>query len=379
MQLDSKQLQIVVFKVDNETFEQVGLVNQFTSFMWPTTFGGYGQFNLTCPVNDEMRELMKEGYWIWCDGSRQAGIIETVRAENDDDGMFMYEVSGFTLEYLLTTRIVWGTYNANNIDVSTAACQIVDQAFINPSDSNRKLSYLQLGEDPVAGGKITKQQTGSEVYSVLDEMLSDAGLGFNIVFDPTKQLLTFDIMQGVDRSISQNVNDIVVLSTDMEDVLTSAYEVSIQDEKTIAFVQGEDSGSNRKSTTAGDEKKVGFDRKEMYVDARDLQSDSTSGSPMTDSEYDKAMKQRGLEKLSEFVRTESFESSIRVFSGTQYKFGVDYFVGDTVTMQDTRLGVQVDAVISEAEEDYDDSYALNLTVGYSNLTVLQKIQRGNKS
>lgn len=379
MQLDSKQLQIVVFKVDNETFEQVGLVNQFTSFMWPTTFRGYGQFNLTCPVNDEMRELMKEGYWIWCDGSKQAGIIETVRAENDDDGTFMYEVSGFTLEYLLTTRIVWGTYNANNIYVSTAARQIVDQAFIDPSDSNRKLSYLQLGEDPVAGGKITKQQTGSEVYSVLDEMLSDVGLGFNIVFDPTKQLLTFDIMQGVDRSTSQNVNDIVVLSTDMEDILTSAYEVSIQDEKTIAFVQGEDSGSNRKSATAGDEKKVGFDRKEMYVDARDLQSDSTSGSPMTDSEYTKAMKQRGLEKLSDFVRTESFESSIRVFSGTQYKFGVDYFVGDTVTMQDARLGVQVDAVISEAEEDYDDSYALNLTVGYSNLTVLQKIQRGNKS
>ena len=379
MRLDSKQLQIVVFKVDNETFEQVGLVNQFTSFMWPTTFRGYGQFNLTCPVNDEMRELMKEGYWIWCDGSKQAGIIETVRAENDDDGMFMYEVSGFTLEYLLTTRIVWGTYNANNVDVSTAARQIVDQAFINPSDSNRKLSYLQLGEDPVAGGKITKQQTGSEVYSVLDEMLSDVGLGFNIVFDPTKQLLTFDIMQGVDRSISQNVNDIVVLSTDMEDILTSAYEVSIQDEKTIAFVQGEDSGSNRKSATAGDENKVGFDRKEMYVDARDLQSESTSGASMTDSEYTKAMKQRGLEKLSDFVRTESFESSIRVFSGTQYKFGVDYFVGDTVTMQDTRLGVQVDAVISEAEEDYDDSYALNLTVGYSNLTVLQKIQRGNKS
>lgn len=379
MQLDSKQLQIVVFKVDNETFEQVGLVNQFTSFMWPTTFRGYGQFNLTCPVNDEMRELMKEGYWIWCDGSKQAGIIETVRAENDDDGMFMYEVSGFTLEYLLTTRIVWGTYNANNINVSTAARQIVDQAFINPSDSNRKLSYLQLGEDPVAGGKITKQQTGSEVYSVLDEMLSDVGLGFNIVFDPTKQLLTFDIMQGVDRSISQNVNDIVVLSTDMEDILTSAYEVSIQDEKTIAFVQGEDSGSNRKSATAGDEKKVGFDRKEMYVDARDIQSDSTSGASMTDSEYIKAMKQRGLEKLSDFVRTESFESSLRVFGGTQYKFGVDYFVGDTVTMQDTRLGVQVDAVISEAEEDYDDSYALNLTVGYSNLTVLQKIQRGNKS
>lgn len=378
MLLDGKRLQIIVFKVDNETFEQVGTVNKFTSFVWPTTFRGYGQFNLTCPVNDEMRELMKEGYFIWCDGGKQAGIIETVRAENDDDGVFMYEVSGFTLEYLLTTRIVWGTYNANDIDVSTAARQIVDQTCIDPSDSKRKFSYLKLGEDPVAGGKITKQQTGSEVYSVLDEMLSDVGLGFDIAFDPIEQSLTFNVTQGVDRSASQDVNDVIVLSTDMEDILTSAYEVSIQDEKTIALVQGEDQESSRKSASAGDETKAGFDRKELYVDARDLRSKNRSGTLMTDDEYIEAMKQRGIEKLSDFVRTESFEASLRVFGDTQYELGVDYFVGDKVTMQDERLGVQVDAVVSEAEEDYDDSYALTLTVGYSNLTVLQKIQRGNK-
>lgn len=374
-----KQLQVIVFKVDNEVFEQIGVVNAFTSMSWPTTYRGYGEFKLTCPVADEAKELIVEGNWIWCDGYKNAGIIETVHAEDNDDGVFTYEVSGFTLEFLLANRIVWGTYNALNKDVSTVAMEIVDSSCINPSDVARKYKWLSLGEDAKLGGKITKQQTGGDVYSVLDEMLADVGLGFSIDFLPAEQKLEFNVTSGVDRSVNQSSVEVVVLSTDMEDVLTSAYESSIQDEKTIAFVQAEDSGENRKSTTAGDESKTGFDRKELYVDARDLQSSSTAGGQeMTEAEYVKAMKQRGLEKLSEYVKSQSFEASIRVFGSTQYTFGKDYFVGDKITMQDTRLGVQVDAAISKVEEDFEDTYDLSLTVGFSNLTILQKIDRTSR-
>lgn len=373
-----KQLQIIVFKVDNNVFEQVGVVNAFTSMSWPTTYRGYGEFKFVCPVTDETKKLIVEGNWIWCDGYKNAGIIETVHAENDDDGVFTYEVSGFTLEFLLTNRIVWGTYNASNKDVSTIAMEIVNSSCINPSDAARKYKWLSLGEDAKLGGKITKQQTGDDVYSVLDEMLADVGLGFSIDFFPAEKKLEFNVMSGVDRSINQSSVEVITLSTDMEDVLTSAYDSSIQDEKTIAFVQAEDSGKNRKSTTAGDESKTGFDRKELYVDARDIQSSTTDGQTMTENEYVKAMKQRGLEKLSEYVKSQSFEASIRVFGDTQYTFGKDYFVGDKITMQDTRLGVQVDAIISEAEEDFEDTYGLSLTVGFSNLTILQKIDRTSR-
>lgn len=373
-----KQLQVIVFKVDNNVFEQVGVVNEFTSMSWPTTYRGYGEFKFACPVTDETKKLIVEGNWIWCDGYKNAGIIETVHAENDDDGMFMYDVSGFTLEFLLTNRIVWGTYNASNKDVSTIAMEIVNSSCINPSDAARKYKWLSLGEDAKLGGKITKQQTGDDVYRVLDEMLADVGLGFSIDFLPAEKKIEFNVISGVDRSINQSSVEVIVLSTDMEDVLTSAYDSSIQDEKTIAFVQAEDSGKNRKSTTAGDKSKTGFDRKELYVDARDIQSSTAGGQTMTDNEYVKAMKQRGLEKLSEYVKSQSFEASIRAFGDTQYTFGKDYFVGDKITMQDTRLGVQVDAIISEAEEDFEDTYDLSLTVGFSSLTILQKIDRTSR-
>nr|DAZ27109.1 MAG TPA: hypothetical protein [Caudoviricetes sp.] len=371
-----KQLQIIVFKVDNEAFEQVGVVSTFTSLSWPTTYRGYGEFKLTCPVTDETKELIVEGNLIWCDGYKNAGIIETVHAEDNDEGVFMYDVSGFTLEFLLTNRVVWGTYYAFNEYVSTIAMEIVNSSCINPSDIARKYKWLSLGEDAKLGGKITKQQTGNDIYSILDEMLADVGLGFSIDFLPVERKLEFNVTSGVDRSVNQSLVEVVVLSTDMEDILDSAYELSIQDEKTIAFVQAENSGENRKSTTAGDESKTGFDRKELYVDARDLQSSSaTGGQKMTDAEYVEAMKQRGLEKLSKYVKSKSFDLSIRVFGDTQYVFGKDYFVGDKITIQDIRLGVQVDAIISKIEEDFENTYDLSMTVGFSNLTILQKIDR----
>lgn len=372
----TKELQIIVFEVTNDVFRQVGTLNQFTSLIWPTVYRGYGEFKITCPVTEETKNLMKEGYWVWCDGYKNACIIQDVKAENDDEGVFTFEVTGFSLEFLLSNRIIWGTYNAVDKDVSTVAMELVDQSCISPTDANRKYNYMVLGEDEHIGGKITKQQTGDAIYNVIEEMTSDADIGFSVDFYPVEQKIEFNVNVGVDRSAGQSENKVVILSTDMEDILSSSYESNIQEEKTIAFVQGEDKGESRKSVTSGDDEKTGYDRKELYVDARDVQSKQVGSSEeMTPEEYNEALKQRGLEKLSEYVRSQSFETSIRVFGETQYTFGEDYFVGDKITVQDLRLGVQVDAVVSEAEETFEETYDLTLTVGFSNLTILQKITR----
>lgn len=372
----TKELQIIVFEVTNEVFRQVGTLNQFTSLIWPTVYRGYGEFKITCPVAEETKNLMKEGYWVWCDGYKNACIIQDVKAENDDEGVFTFEVTGFSLEFLLSNRIIWGTYNVVDKDVSTVAMELVDQSCISPTDTNRKYNHMVLGEDEHIGGKITKQQTGDDIYNVIEEMTSDADIGFSVDFFPIEQKIEFNVNVGVDRSAGQSENKVVILSTDMEDILSSSYESNIQEEKTIAFVQGEDEGESRKSVTSGDDEKTGYDRKELYVDARDVQSKQVGSSEeMTPEEYNEALKQRGLEKLSEYVRSQSFETSIRVFGETQYTFGEDYFVGDKITVQDLRLGIQVDAVVSEAEETFEETYDLTLTVGFSNLTILQKITR----
>lgn len=373
-----KQIQILVFKVDDTTFENIGEVNQFDSLIWPDKFNGYASFELWAPITEENSEYFKKGNILWCGGDN-AAVVEVVKSTIDDKGTKTFNVKGRTLEMLLTTRIIWGTYNASNKYASTAMYEIVKQNCISPTNSKRKIPYLECIEDKQFGGKMSVQKTGGDVYDALTTIASSKDIGFNVLFRPKEKKLIFEVVAGVDRTIEQSKVDPVEFSTDLEDILSSSYYSNNQDEKNVAFVQGEGDGANRVSQVSGNNELGGFNRKELYVDARDLQSEfvneNGTTTSLTPDEYKAALINRGDDKLSECDITETFEAQIRVFGDVQYEFGKDYQKGDKVTVRDRQLNVVVSARITEVEEDFDDEYALVLTFGYSYPTIMQKVKR----
>lgn len=373
-----KQIQILVFEVNDTTFDSIGEVNQYESLIWPGKFNGFGTFELWAPITEENSQYFKKGNILWCGGDN-AAVVEIVKSEIDEIGTKTYNVKGRTLEMLLTTRIIWGTYNAVNKDASTAMYEIVNQNCVNPSNANRKIPYLKLAEDLKFGGKITYQKTGGEVYDSLSTIASTYDLGFNVLFKPKTKELIFEVVEGVDRTVEQSTNDPVEFSTELEDLLSSSYYTNDQDVKNVAFVQGEGSGSSRKSVISGETDSKGFMRRELYVDARDLQSTSVDENGeeqnLSPTEYTQVLTQRGDDKLSECKTTETFEAQIRVFGDVQYEFGVDYKKGDKVTVRDEQLNVVVSARITEVQEEFDDEYALVLTFGYSYPTIMQKVKQ----
>ena len=377
-----KQIQILVFKINDTTFENVGEVNQYNSLIWPDKFNGYASFELWAPITDENSEYFKKGNVLWCGGDN-AAVVEIVKSVIDDKGMKTFNVKGRTLEMLLTTRIIWGTYNATNKQASTCMYDIVNQNCINPTDAKRKIPFLELAEDGKFGGAIQYQKTGDEVYDALTTIASNADIGFGILFRPKEKKLIFRVVQGVDRTVGQSTNEQVVFSTDLEDILSSSYYSNNQDLKSVALVAGEDKSTGRETQVSGDNNGAGFSRRELYVDARDLQSEVTnedgSTTSLTPEQYASALIQRGDEKLTECRTTEVFEAQIRVFGDVQYEYGVDYQKGDKVTVMDKQLNVVVSARITEVEEDFDDEYALVLTFGYSYPTMMQKVKQQMKS
>ena len=373
-----KQIQILMFKVDDTAFENIGEVNQYDSLIWPDKFNGYANFELWAPITDENSEYFKKGNILWCGGDN-AAVVEIVKSIIDDKGTKTFNVKGRTLEMFFTTRIIWGTYNASNKYASTAMYDIVNQNCINPTNVSRKIPYLECAEDKQLGGKMSVQKTGGEVYDALTTIAGSKDLGFNVLFRPKEKKLIFEVVAGVDRTVEQNVVDPVEFSTDLEDILSSSYYTNNQDEKSVALVMGEGEGASRKSKISGDNTTKGFGRRELYVDARDIQSESVNEdgttTTLTPTEYDAALVNRGDDKLAECKTTETFEAQIRVFGDVQYEFGKDYQKGDKVTVRDRQLNVVVSARITEVEEDFDDEYALVLTFGYSYPTIMQKVKQ----
>lgn len=378
MQLN-KDIQITVFKLTKDTFEPLGDITEYTCLLWPDAFNGYASFELWAPITENNKDFIKQGNIIWC-GGENAAVIESIKSIVGDDNEKTYNVKGRTIEKYLMDRIVWGGFVASG-NASTIMYKMVDVCAINPINPKRKIPWLVNAEDNKIGKKISKyQKTGGSVYDALDTLASESDIGFSILFDARNKKLIFKVSAGIDRTQDNTEgNDPVVFSTELEDLLSSSYYTNNQDEKTVALVQGEESDEERRSVVVGDNDADGFDRKELYVDARDLQSeiinDDGTKTIFTDEEYLETLSQRGNEKLSEYVATETFEAQIRQFGDIQYVFGVDYVKGDKVTVIDEQLGIMVSARITNVEEQFDDEYSLVLTFGYSFPTVLKKVKR----
>lgn len=385
-----EELRLAVYDMTNEKFENIGEINQLESLMWPKKYSGYSQFQLTAPITEENKEYFKKGRILWKVGSDTAAIIEIINSSVKDNGSKIFEIKGRTLECLLEKRIVWNTYQANNLEVSKIIEDLVKLNCVNPSNNDRKIPRMAIDfydSDGKEEKKAFYQKTGGTVYDAISDLAQEADMGFEIQFVPDLEILMFKLYKGTDRSVNQKDVDAIIFSDDTDDILTSSYETNSTDYKNVARVAGEGEGSSRKyieivnSILDEDGKKVsptGLTRDEMFVDARDLQStytdDNGQQKTLTDSEYLQTLSQRGNEKLSENSVIENFECDLRV-QGAQFEFDKDYFLGDIVTFLDTNLGVMIDARITAVEEDYSDEYTRVFTFGYGYPSLIKKIKK----
>ena len=118
----------------------------------------------------------------------------------------------------------------------------------------------------------------------------------------------------------------------------------------------------------------GLYRRELYVDARDLQQLSLDN-PMTSDEYTEALITRGQEKLSDAQLIQSFSATVRTLNPT-YEYGVDFLLGDTITVTDERLGLSVSAVVDGVERSVGkNGEDMILTLGYGLPTISDRLRK----
>lgn len=116
-------------------------------------------------------------------------------------------------------------------------------------------------------------------------------------------------------------------------------------------------------------------RRELYIDARDLQSNSDPDNPLSPEEYIALLENRGREKLAEHQLVKSFSAAIRPVNPT-YVLGEDFRPGDTVTVIDERLGITADAVVQGAVHSIgQEGESLELILGYGQPTLLDMLKK----
>ena len=91
----------------------------------------------------------------------------------------------------------------------------------------------------------------------------------------SSNVFEFSLYAGLDHSYQQTTNPYVIFSPEFNNIITSTYTEDDIPFKNVALVAGVGEGDERVTISVGSAS--GLDRRELYVDARDI-SDRIAGS-----------------------------------------------------------------------------------------------------
>lgn len=346
----------------DSNFKPVTILDSFESIVWADRYRSYGDFELYTSVNSDILSLVQKNYYVINGNSEHVMIIEELLIKTDVEEGNKISITGRSLESILDRRIVWGLKTLNG-NLQDAIKTLLDDCIISPSDTNRKIEnfIFEYSDNPaITSLTINTQYTGDNLYDVIASICEEKKIGFKITLNQNNQFV-FSLYKGIDRSYNQSENSYVVFAPEFENIINSSYLTSNKDMKNVALIGGEGEGDDRKYTSIGSAK--GLDRRELFVDARDISSNIDDTELSTD-EYNSLLQQRGNERLSEKSDKVAFEGEVE--TALMFKYGVDYFLGDIVTIRN-EYGIEESPQIIEIIESLDESgYSVIPTFKYEN-------------
>lgn len=348
----------------------LGILEGFFSLRWVRRYSKCGEFELHCRLTSDTISLLQTGNVVWKNDDEEAGIIEYRNISLNSQKEETLIIKGRFATSLLGRRIIWGTEIINDT-AEVAIRMLINNHAINPSNADRIIPFLELGELKGFTQEISKQTSYTNLLDTVEEIALTSELGFKTKLDVVNKKFIFDIYEGLNRTVGQTINAPAIFAPEFENILEQEYTDSINNYRNVALVGGIGEGTERKLVTVGSG--AGLDRFEIFVDQKNL-SNEVDGVTMTDDEYEALLTQKGLEILAEKAENRTFDSQVNLNSNLVYR--QDFDLGDIVTCTSKKWGVTIDTRITEIEEVYDtNGNSINVTFGNSVPTLIDKIKQ----
>lgn len=326
---------------------------------------------MQCSLTLEALILLKRENIIYIKGDVEAAYIEYINLKQDSEGKEIIIVKGKFLTGYLNRRIIWGTEIINNTS-ENAMRQLVEHNCINPTDINRKINNLILGSLKNYSATVNYQVSYKDLGDEIENISKLSDLGYKVNFDIGNRKLIFDIYQGLDRSINQNVNPRAIFSKEFENVLEQEFTDSLNNYRNIALVGGIGEGTNRKLAVVGNA--AGLDRFEIFADQKNLSNVDEENNPISDADYMNLLIEKGNEVLAGAKEIITFDSTINNNSNLEYK--KDFDLGDIVTCVSKKWNLVINTRITEIEEVYEEKgQRINITFGNNVPTLKDKLKQ----
>ena len=328
-------------RVYDANLDLCGITENQTSFLWTRRMFEPGEFQIFLPVTRDNIDLIRLGRVVTYRGANEAGVIEYIRV-TETHVKNEIQVKGRFLESYMDRRLIRPTRTYRG------TAEVVMRQMLTDAEA---IPLVRLGDLNGFTDTIEFQATYKNLLAYETKLANAMNYGFRFKPDFTKKTITFEVFQGVDRTIHQNDRNRVIFSDKYKNIETAQYTESDQLLKTVGYVGGEGEGSARVYVTVGDTSLTGLERREVFIDARDVRKEDG----VSDAQYRNLLVERGKEKMLENAEAMFFECS--TLATGQFVYMRDYNLGDLVTVEKSSWGIAKDMRITELMEVYEKGKA----------------------
>ena len=301
--------------------------------------------------------------------------------ENEEDADYpsTIKIEGRLMPFLFSKRVIAGTFDYKNTELIAYVTDLITRCFEKNTERyvDMNISYQKdnkVYEDTL----ITKQITGGQLWEEMSDYFEQYKLGIVIApkINKTFELSSvygehlsglsnvagFEVLikTGVDRTRGNGLNT-VIFSKSLSNIKRASYSYDSESDMNVAYIAGEGEGAERKwyeIQKDSENKKSAWNREELWIDARDIQSEGEDDTTLTDEEYDKLIEQRAYEKFQENAVMDEYSATVNEHN-QRYVYMRDYDLGDWVTIQDRDLGIEIDAQIVEVTTTLQNNETIN--------------------
>lgn len=360
---------IRLIEILDSFFAKKDILRRYTYAQYVDCFREVGTFEIHAQLVDENIYLLdktEQYYVLFYDGNKPVlGKIEDVKRESDEQYDIVVKLSGRLAPVIFTQRVINGTQKFSGKTYQRVQT-LVNSNLIQSDKTERNVDIeINLLNETVMQEKASqedKQVTGGYVWDEMQSSLETDSFGIDfypVLSTPTGEHKTniaswvLDISPGNDRRKGNTEgNTPVVFSQQLSNIERTDYDRNVKNHRNVAYVAGEGEDENRKwyeiDINQDIEQKIatGWGRKELWIDARDIQGKDEDGTDLTETEYEALITQRANEKAADNTVQETYEAT-KTEGDTRYQYGVDFFKGDWVTVEDRNLNIVVDAQITK--------------------------------
>lgn len=330
----------------DENLRRDQVIDDYESLIWTERYSETGDFELVIANTREVRNLLPNGTMLGISQSHRVMIVETKTANTNEDGEAILTVEGRSIEAILKDRLALpdpppppeppaeGEEPVEEEippwEKTGKPAEIIRSIFIEscvtkpPSPEDTIPFYtpggiLPPGSIPEPDETVTLILEPGEVYELVKKFCDLYHLGFRLYKGLDDSKVYFEVYTGSDRTSLQSINDPVIFSPELDNLTDTTELMSTADLKNVAYVRHPE--ANITVTSEEVDNPTGFERRVLYVDAKDI---NLPPGP----ELIAALEQKGKEELANHRVVIAFDGEIP--QDGSYLYGRDYNLGDLV-------------------------------------------------